>query len=253
MKFGYPFWHQDDWGVLRQVSDAGFDYLEVYLDFPWHRNVPERLEHDLEEHGLGIAFHGPLTDIALCSPIPKVAQCSLDIVEDSIRYVNHLKPLYFNQHILASKIYKNYRKVPPEIYTQAKESFTRLNKLTPNFVVENNVGSVLSEIEEFRGIPCNLCYDIPHSVRTTGNQGIISKWFNHFKERIKAAHVHDVRGQKDHLIIGNGELKFEPIFDYLKKYKVKYALLETFYRKKPQELATMEDWKNGLEYCKRFF
>ncbi len=254
MKFGFAFWHQDDWSVLKKIYEIGFDYAEIYMDFPWHLNVPKRLERELEEYGLEVAFHGPLSDTNLGSPVKEMADAALGVVEKAILNTKHLNPIYFNQHILANKLYERYKEMPPEIYANAKRAIKKMRGLTPNLVIENNTSvKLLSRLEDFTGLDCNVCYDIPHSVRVAESTDVIPQWFDKLGSRIKAAHVHDVRGQDDHLVLGKGSLDFGPIFEQLKKHRVKYMLLETWYRERPDTHSRPEDWKKNLEFCKSFF
>ncbi len=72
-------------------------------------------------------------------------------------------------------------------------------------------------VEEFDGAPLGLWYDVGHAVRME-KYGLwkADEWLSRFETRIIGSHLHDVKGLRDHLAPGQGDLDFAALAPKLK-------------------------------------
>jgi len=77
-------------------------------------------------------------------------------------------------------------------------------------------------LSEFDGAPLGLWYDAGHAVRME-KYGLwkADEWLNRFEKRLIGVHLHDVKGLRDHLPPGQGELDFRVLLDKLRSVEIR--------------------------------
>lgn len=83
-------------------------------------------------------------------------------------------------------------------------------------VFDNSPNELLKLLKEFNSDNIGICFDIGHFnlFSTVG----IKSWLESFGEKIIEIHLHDNHGiSDDHIAIGDGNIKFEPIIEWYKK------------------------------------
>ncbi len=265
MKFGYPFWYGD--GSIKKHAEIarnlGFDYVEFSLNYPWPEKLSQSdnllLKNLKEDYNLDIAFHAPLGGIDLCYPRKDIYEVSFKILSESIKFAKSFSPLYFNFHLATDIPTWKCADIRKEFVERAQHAASQIVKIADGcgiqLTLENNSKKMFSDIREIKPFLHNnlkFCLDAGHAARASnGKIGKIFEWIKAFRKEILVLHLHDASSETDHLSLGEGNLPFEKILKSVKKTSCKYILIELQRGSKGRNI-TEEDFKNGLNCCKKF-
>lgn len=275
MKIGYTFHigNKPFRDFLSKISKLGFDYLEVSLTYPW----PFKLSHSelnlfkniKKKFGLDLAFHSPWGGVQIFHPQEKISKASFEIIEDCLKFSEKFEGNYFNLHQTIDV--PNYFFVKEEIEKKkVKVSLEIARKFKIPITFENTPKISLGTPNQFEFIKKSkklfFTFDVGHvfmakkEIESSRIEELkredlsIENWFRKFKKKILVVHLHDyILEEKslDHLVLGQGKLKLEEIFEKIRKTSCKFILLEIFYSLRGK--IKNEEIKRSLELVRNFF
>ena len=277
MKYGISVWYGDKplEKIFEVLSNYGFDYVEIFLCYPFPEKITENLNKLKREYGLDIAFHAPCSGIHLSHPRKEISDAALIIMKKCIKFASKFSPLYFNFHQSVEVETFEFEEVRKDVFAVTLKSTKNISELCRKFnipvTIENNSSPFFGTPKQLKSIfknihDINFCFDVGHVVKTnwkirnyTGclvkEKSTINNWFKVFNRKILLVHLHDCliennEEPKDHLIFGNGSLDIEKICKMIKKTSCKYVTIETIFREKWKKRALKNDLKNELDFCK---
>lgn len=216
---------------LELLKAAGYDYIEISLDYPFPEEVDvNELKELLESFEMSVAFHSPL-DVFIAQPRDEVFEASMKIIERCLNFVSNFETAYYNFHItyfcptreferVRKKVLENGRKACEFIVERAESSGFDValeydRNFDESFLVEN----------------LKICLDIGHFALANKKNYLseLENFVKKFERRILVAHIHDCNLEKriDHISLNNGELDLRKI---LAKVKANFYTIETFWR-----------------------
>ncbi len=259
--YGIALWYNtpSEVGSIATLYDLlarnGYGLVEIDIDYPWFRRGTERFTEmagEARARGIEIGIHAPWRDIHLASPYEAIRKASVETVIDTIDHVAPHRPPYMVIHV--STVQKLEL---PGVLDDAVEAGQRSIGELLDYIEEHGYGillgvenlssgvsgnpeTLLRIVEPFRG-KVSLCLDIGH----------LATWFNRFirrgydgafldylreyiarvaRHRVEIMHLHDVasRGNREHLVIGEGDLDYKSILKTLRSLKPSYVVMETF-------------------------
>jgi len=98
MKIGSSVWygHRPLAKKFGELLDAGFEYFEISLDYPFPEKGDE-IKEALHDFGIQPAFHASL-DILLACPRDEIFRSSMKVLEKCLNFAAKFETLYFNFH-----------------------------------------------------------------------------------------------------------------------------------------------------------
>ena len=256
MKFGMPTLVEckDIYECALVASECGLDFIEINMSFPQY--LPDALDTDKlvklkNERNLFYTIHA---DEQL-NPFdfnPKVADCYLEVMRDTIRFAKALDIPVINMHLLKGV----YVTLPGKVilltdvysdeYTAGVRNFIsmceeEIGDADLKIAIENVdsnpfTESQLKALELFLKSPVfALTLDVGHEV-CLGNKD--THVFEKYPEKICHMHLHDSDGKKPHLALGDGNLD---VLGKIDNFVGETCLLE---------VKTIEGLKKSVEYLK---
>ncbi len=252
MRYGAPIWPGDRniWENIAMYYAAGFNYIEVSLDYPWawsvDSNVLDLLRKAMREFGIKIAIHAPWRDVPYAGVYGELRMLVRRILDVVKKYAEQLEALYIVFHITSQEAYK-IPSVKKAVEKSALESLGMILKVLEgyNVCVENlpaGFGSSIEDLEllvrEYRE-SC-FCFDIGHAILSglgrlcTINElsHCITAWIEALGRYMYVAHVHDITNYNgivhDHVMPGGGIINWEETCRILARIPVKYVMIEMF-------------------------
>ena len=285
---GYPIWYGDKniEHILAQVFRAGFNYIELSLDYPWPFKDRERLEliHKVaQDYSLRIGIHGPWRDIALASPIEGIRRASLDVYRNVIEVAAELEANYLNIHLATVQAIDIDKSIENDVMEAAIKSAEELCDIAYEhalyLTIENDPGKCCSLLEHLAIIAervekAKFCFDVGHVViaytrKTRRNKSheqvnyleLASQWATTFKDRLILLHLHDYKIKnnhvEDHLPPRTSNVNIKSLLKTLRGTGIYYILLEVFYEEggkhaTPDKLSNtvreVRTWSTALLY-----
>lgn len=273
MKLGIPGWAGSGPFPLRVVEAIvlGADYVEFSLDYPWPDAIKkEEISRTIKiarKRGLRFAFHSPIEGIDLASPRPKIRKAAVETIKENIRFAKRFEPLYYNIHPTTSlpTTFAVVEGVADVVLASFVLSLSELSKFAKKekvqLLVENTPEPLFGQpeyIELFLKVPnIGLCFDVAHAELLKGEMdklGLkgrsIEWWTKKFAKQISVCHLQDVRGSRDHLILGKGSGNWKKWLKLLKKTKIENLLLETQFVAEGEQ-ASLEDFHEEIGLVRR--
>lgn len=244
--------------AIEFASKNGFATVEINLNMP--EFFPERYDKQEREHikkfakynNISLTFHGP-EDINLCSMQRLVAETGVTRLKECIDFASELGGERFTFHIGDSV---KFTMVDGSIYVEDyyKDKFEVLLNNSFKEVVDyakdkiiicaENTGYFSSvkryAIKQLLGKGLYLTWDMGHSFLKKEQQEFMIENC----EYVRNVHIHDVKGKKDHSIIGEGDVDFKHFMSFVEKNDA-YYIIEV----RPKE-AALESYKNIKEIFK---
>jgi len=209
---GCPIWLGDrrSWKEkVREAYEAGFNYIELSLDYPWpllDRDTPEAIVNETRKFGLDVIFHGCWRDVKLSSPIEGVRKASVSYVIDVAKAAGEIHPTYFILHLSTDQAVNQIEEYG-DLFVEAaisslKEVLEEAEKLGVEIVVENDPMHFMTTVDQvaevLRRVDVEFCFDIGHAYAYTVRKErcadvdeLISSWFKALGAKIIGAHVYD--------------------------------------------------------------
>ena len=256
MKFGMPTLVEckDIYECALVASECGLDFIEINMSFPQY--LPDSLDVEklLEikrERGLFYTIHA---DEQL-NPFdfnPKVADCYLEVMRDTVRFAKTLDIPVINMHllkgvyvtlpgkvILLTDVYdEEYMAGVRRFISMCEEEIGDADLKIAIENVDSNpfTESQLKALELFLKSPVfALTLDVGHEV-CLGNKD--THVFEKYPQMIRHLHLHDSDGKKPHLALGDGTLD---VIGKINAFGGETCLLE---------VKTIEGLKKSVEYLK---
>ena len=287
---GYPVWYGDKnlEHTIASVARAGFNYIELSLDYPWPFKQVDKLKQIrryTQEYSLRIGLHGPWRDIALASPIESVRKAGLEVYRRVIEVAVDLEANYLNLHLATAQAIDVDSVIEKDSIEAAIHSAMELCDLACEhalyLVVENDPGKCCGLLSQLAPIAdkekrIKFCFDVGHAViaytrkakknkENTGQQinylELASQWATTFKDRLILLHLHDYRVKnghvEDHLPPGVANVSVKQLLKTLRGTGIYYILLEVFYEEggkhaSPEKLSNtvreVRTWSTALLY-----
>ncbi len=244
-------------GFHRKIGKArnvGINMVELSIDYPWPYDKKELLSEVLEGivgSDLGLAIHAPWRDIPFSTPYPYLGDALIRIINDA--YVNireYVKPLYIVIHpqtLQRMELFDNRKHAVMRTRERLEKLIDITNGETP-ILLENITRGFASEIsnliEIIDGIDnTGICLDVGHLASRYNRE--LTQHYDSFYDyledvvkslsdvKVYAIHLHDVdRNNKEHLLIGEGQLQFKRIYKIVSKIKPRHVVYEVFNSKK---------------------
>lgn len=235
-----------------QISETPeeFDFIELAIgekEISPEEINKKQVKKDLEESEFGLVVH---------LPFRQPAATKIDALNQGLlNYFDEL--LEFSAELGAGKavIHANAREEDDEDNIDVLEDMVqRLDELGESHDIEicmENVGQwdgielfELGEILEHRNV--SMCFDTGHAFAEVGQEEteIFLEQFSHV---ISHLHVQDTREGRDlHLGIGEGEIEWEPLGDYLQNFDGT-ACLEVFTSDSDYQLMSKDKFMESLD------
>lgn len=285
---GYPIWYGDKnlEQTITQVFRAGFNYIELSLDYPWPFKDIEKLRlirKLANDYSLRLGIHGPWRDVALASPIENIRRASIEVYCKVIDTAIELEANYLNIHLATIQAVDVDKSIENDAIEAAMKSTEELCDLACEhalyLTIENDPGKCCSLLEQLAPIAervnkAKFCFDIGHAViaytrRAKKSKGqeqvdyleLASQWATTFKDRLILLHLHDYRIKnnhiEDHLPPGKGHVNVKNLLKTLRGTGIYYILLEVFYEEggkhaTPDKLSStvreVRTWSTALLY-----
>ncbi|MFH0961374.1 MAG: TIM barrel protein [archaeon] len=278
MKFGLPVWYGNISSIedeIERAASLGFDYVEVSLDYPWpellgKRDI-EKILFTARKEGIEFAFHAPPEGIEIGSPWQELRISSVNFLKNLLKWTKQFKPAYFNFHgdcgetlgadnlVWLSAVLNSSRKSCFELGRFSKKlgiPATFENTPDPIFGLASNNDFIL----EATGI--GLCFDFGHStiVNKLSRKAVEREdrspkdWGRTYGKRIRALHLHAVKGLGDHYPFSSGNTELRRQFKQLiKGARAGHTLIEVMKESKGRvRKVSDKTFRNCLETARKW-
>ena len=265
---GFSLWRGDRNShseKIREIRDAGFDYVEVSFDFPWPLQDSRLLREiceEIRENGLMVAVHGGWRDVKLASPINEVREASLKYVLKTMEEARKIEPLYMLFHIATEQATKEMDEHVKTVRESAISSMNTLVKhaeeLNIRLVFENVPSHFLADLNDAKAVflevdGARLCFDVGHAwmyeARREENvsvRGVVERWFSELSKWISGLHVYDCLAidgcLKEHILPSVDSEFLRAVIDNRRKYGVvvDFAVVEAFKNMRDEDVKPSE-------------
>ncbi len=246
--------------TLEAIEDAGFDGVEVSLEYPicYKESIDGVAIERLKEEGLLYSFHMPWRDFALASPIESIREASLSEFMRCCRLISRFNPTHLVLHVSTNQSYCgfNYR----ECIEAGRKSLEKIDAWCRSRDLEALVETVpdrcCSGEDQLPYLINNLsriyvCLDLPHILeKRLKRVGALYDYPNIIRdqapivlERLRLLHIHKLGIDKntgllvDHIMPEEHELN--EILNMLEElnlvYKIKAVVFEVFHPRRVRE------------------
>jgi len=249
MKIGFPIWYgygDRIRGIILEAAEAGFDYIEVSLDYPWPLAGDWRLEEvvgEILDRGLSAAFHAPWRDIRLASPIGAVRRASVRALEKFMSRVSKYPCDYAVVHVSSDQAVDRIPRLREECVASAVKSIREILSSKTMSSIRIVCENVREDLEMFKRIiseaGVEVCLDVSHAIcvaarssRRNGLEEEARAWIRGLGSMIRVLHISGVRFEgnwvRDHLTITRDDRYLKLVKEELEGLAVENLLLEVF-------------------------
>ena len=228
--------------------EIGFDAeaLDSYTHVEY-KGIADRIHSS----GLSISMHAPFMDLSPGSPDPMVRGITRHRFSQFLSLIPLFRPKSAVFHTGYDKrrywaTWDNWIENSVIMWKMTAEALKKNGVfLMLENVYENEPEKILVLLEELRPFDVGFCFD-------TGHQSVFSelslhKWLETLGPFIGQLHLHDNKGQNDdHLALGEGNIAFPLLFDYLVKSGDRSPLVTL-------EPHKEEDLLPSLEYLEKIW
>lgn len=250
--------------LLLEASEAGlkfseeykFEVCELILDPPeiFSDDVKQQFVEMCNSYSIKKQIHGPFIDMGMCSHNKKISDASVESYIETVKICQEIDAQVLTVHpglanFLINTI-KGFNKRRLIEATNALLDSVKDYDITicmENMPFNTNILLNENEIEEFF-VEMNrddifFTYDTSHFWTCDGN---VEKLWEKIHERIKNVHVVENSSKETdkHQGLGTGKINFKEIFDVIKKYDYKGALII--------ELSQAKELPDSIEFIKQF-
>jgi sugar phosphate isomerase/epimerase len=207
-----------------EIGEMNFDYIEITLEYP--QSTPHKVREErkkivdaISSYNLGVLSHLPWY-LSIAHPYPTVQKSILKEFSSSIKTASELGAQLVVIHPEVSMPYSIQSK--ENIIKKSIESLKEINRvcrehslklaletLNPKFATVEEYGQIFSEVD------IGLCVDIGHVMNNYWHG--YKPFFKEFREKIWNMHIHDTKGNVDHLPIGSGKIDWERAIKDIKR------------------------------------
>jgi sugar phosphate isomerase/epimerase len=179
----------------------------------------------LEQHGTPCTFHAPFEDLRPASFDNKIREISMKRLMDTCKIAEIFHP----QVIVCHTGFWDWIHFEKEnewleraveswgpLCNAAKKAGTRI--LLEN-VFDQSPDMLSSLVKQLGKDNAGICLDIGHLTCFTKHP--LAFWLEKLGSHIEELHLHDNHGTFDeHLVMGRGNIDFDPLFQYIKKHEM---------------------------------
>ncbi len=214
--FGWSAWkgHLASWKkYLQQSLEAGFDYVELSLDFPLplKEDLLKRAVDEAREMGLDVAFHAPWRGLDLATPWEEVREGVVKVIKKAIDLSSKYKAKYLVFHLTTSE--KLEDDVKGKVFEAGKKSVMEISKYAKEKRVDVALENTprLGQPDYFATLhsltDIEFCFDLGHAVTTFKGRHklklndvnvdeVLEVWRDAIGDRVRCLHVHGVEQEK---------------------------------------------------------
>ncbi len=252
IRIGYTAWYRDKdlEKVIDSTRKAGFDLIEVSMDYPW----PYKLSGDLlssirrkaRDSDIVIGIHAPWRDISLASPLKEIREASVRVVAKCFDAAYKLEAAYVNVHLSTKQI--DEEDIRRESLEAAALSASELLELAEKYALTltfENVpsGLVCTRPEHFHEVfekaqGSWMCFDVGHAAsvkaKTEENdfdlEELLAEW-RQWSDRMLVLHVHSYRVKSDGFVedhIEPDEKYVRTVLKLLRPREARFIVIEAF-------------------------
>ena len=256
---------------LKDIEDCGYDYVEIYLDYPFIDKIEDNEIGLIKNSKLGVAFHAPYE--ILLAGRPEMAEASAEILKKCIDFAAQFKPLYMTFHINTNLGISRFPEICREVKEAAAEKLINVvdhgNKLGVKLLIENNneefMGSVPDILKICRNVGISFCFDPGHALKSSwissdknNEKRVIEEWTDRLKDMIVAIHLYDTKlgdnvSPKNHLSFGYGDSDIILLTENIKKTKAKYITLEIMGDSKKENVIPRNILLKNIKFIKEIW
>ena len=222
------YFDRDATGVLEFAGSEGFDAVEILCDFPFcHVDTfsdkeREEFARTARDKNITLIAHAPMFGMNLCCLNPGILRESLRQHIESARMTGEMggRLLVAHSGVLPSQ----HPRVREIAYSHALDSLKRLVDEAARYGVVIALENVAFNDEGWernaddllllaRNSGAKICFDTGHARLAWGDLRAL----NVLAGEVVHVHISDnLGGKDDHLPMGDGEIEFEPLIDFLK-------------------------------------
>jgi len=180
----------------------------------------------LRKNESACTFHAPFEDLRPASFDDKIREVSIKRLVDTC----HLAEIFHPQTIVCHPSYMKwiYFEKEDDWLERSIESWGHICEIARQYGTSIYLENVFDDSPEMLARlvqaigpdKTGVCLDIGHL--TIFTQRPLSEWLDIIGPYIKEVHLHDNHGVYDeHLVMGQGTIDFDPLFQYIKDHKMK--------------------------------
>ncbi len=207
-----PLWyktryHPEDYSEL---YDAGFEYVEISLDYPWPFKMRDKLDEQvsiIRRTGMKTGVHMPWRDISLLSPYASVREGGIKVLEELLEPITSIEAEYAVLHVTTRENMKtkDLDETIEWVSVRLKEVVDRYREEGVTVVIENlasgpsSLKSIVLKLA--RGISSKICFDLAHLVARELSRGVntregvrekLVEWASSIGDLTALMHLHSV-------------------------------------------------------------
>ncbi|UXD21986.1 hypothetical protein IPA_00515 [Ignicoccus pacificus DSM 13166] len=254
MLYGWSAWrgHLKNWErLVEEVSDSGFGYVELSLDFPLPYKAEEVREavKRLREKNLKVSIHAPWRGVDLATPWESIRKGALELMELTASIAHSIEAEYVVLHMTTPE--KLDQDVRDKVIESAIKSAKRIVEISEEYSVPmyiENVGKLghpdtFGKIMDESG--AEFCLDLAHAIVDFARRhkveldrvdvdDVMNMWISSLKNNIKCVHVHGVVNEdgkiRSHQALGYPLTK-RVVAKTIAQASPEYVTLEIYYNK----------------------
>lgn len=240
---------------LNFAEENRIKLVELVLDPPemFKKENYKSFINLISSYSLEKQIHAPFIDVNLCSHNDRISNASVKLYIETVKICNAADIKIMTIHpglanVLISKIRSfNIMRLKQTIHNLLDFSKnTEISVCLENMHQKTHIMTENSNIEEIFKIidrqDLFLCYDTSHFYTCDGD---VKKLWSVFYEVIRNVHIVDnfSKTTDTHPPLGTGKINFKEIFEIIKSYNYKGALII--------ELSTVKDLPQSIDYIKK--
>ena len=219
----------------------GLEFVEINMNMPEYQVEaldPEYLRGLMKDYGIYFTFH-MADNLDIANFQREVREVNVSIVRRTLEFAMAIKSPSVNMHMQkgvlftlpSGKVYI-YDKYLKRYMTYVKEFGQEMDALLAGsdlkLVVENTGDFNLDFIQRSSQALINfsnigMTYDIGHDFSSFGND---REFILNNLAKITHMHLHDAEGEKDHLVLGEGQMQLERYIGFAKNFEIR-CVIET--------------------------
>lgn len=208
--------------VIDLAHEQGVSWLEVWTEHLWRDDKGDLLKR-LRQSGLNLSVHGPIGDLNITSSNQGIREESIRQVIQGIdeAAVMGAKVITIHPGYLTGR-----QDTPEDIWDMQISAFTRfanrgkelgltiametMEKRAKEVVIEPEIANRITDAVNMENF--GLTFDISHAHTV---MDVVE--FIRGLRRIKHIHISDTKNGKVHVLMGQGEIAFEPVLQALRE------------------------------------
>ncbi len=257
-KYGIPIWIGNVFdNIIKKIDtfrEFGLDFVELSIDYPWPYKQVDLLEKTVStimKNGLLIGVHMPWRDLPFATPYNLIGEAVLSTIREVTEKLRSLTPsleyiLVHPSTMQRIELYDNRR----DIINSLRARIETLTETYPDMiiVIENLSKGFAAEIsnliEAVENIDhAGICLDIGHLAARYVKElkDHYDSFYDYLDEvlsmldgiNVPVIHLHDIDEKgREHLLVGEGFLKFKDIYKKISRLEPGYLVYEMFKSRK---------------------